>query len=130
MKITADNIRTALQGATIVAVDQQGKGIPNVAEFDTDTFLCCLLGGGRAVAAGFAVICSSQAQLERLLAHLPAALFHYVYPEIAANYPGAKEEVQAVSNFIAEQLNRRTKLLMAAKPKKEHQVLYDINKLN
>ena len=64
MKITADNVRSVLQGSTIITVDQQGQGIPNVVEFDTDTFLCAILGGVRAVAAGFAIVCSSLAILD------------------------------------------------------------------
>lgn len=66
----------AIHGITIF--DEEGDPIRFIVEFDTETYLCKLNGGGRTVAAGFVIPCNGPASLKRFLGTLPDVLHQFI----------------------------------------------------
>lgn len=66
----------AIHGITIF--DKEGEPIRFVMEFDTETYLCKLNGGGRTVAAGFVIPCNGNKSLKRFLGTLPDVLHQFI----------------------------------------------------
>ena len=66
----------AIHGITIF--DEEGEPLNRVIEFDTETYLCKLNGGGRAIAAGFVIPCNDHKSLKRFMGTLPDILQQFI----------------------------------------------------
>lgn len=103
----------------ITVCDEQGEPINRVYKFDTETYLCWMRNGKRAVAAAYAVFPVDGEHMQRCLDSLPDSMLPHVFPGLVKDEPDAEKRLERNKRFIMDQLSHRARLRALAVPVEE-----------